>query len=59
MTHYLGIDIGGTKIAGVVLTASHDVVRESQIETPRDDYTCFLMHSLDSWALLIKAKGYR
>ncbi|MBL92087.1 MAG: fructokinase [Myxococcales bacterium] len=42
MSHYLGIDIGGTKIAGVVLNAEQQVVSQNQIETPREDYTEFL-----------------
>jgi fructokinase len=53
VTHYLGIDIGGTKIAGVVLNDAHDVIRSHQIATLRDDYTLFLkslvqfIHELD------------
>ena len=53
MTHYLGIDIGGTKIAGVVLNDTHDVIRSHQIATMRDDYALFLkalvqfIHELD------------
>ena len=42
MTHYLGIDIGGTKVAGVVLNDAHEVIREHQISTTRDDYALFL-----------------
>ena len=52
MTQYLGIDIGGTKIAGVVLTGTHSVVRELQIETPRDDYNQFLNALVDFIARL-------
>ena len=42
MSHYLGIDIGGTKIAGVVLNDEQQVVSQHQIETPREDYAVFL-----------------
>ena len=58
MTQFLGIDIGGTKIAGVVLTETHHVVRELQVATPRDDYNQFLdvlvdfVTRLDEGALL-------
>lgn len=34
----LGIDLGGTKIAAVVIDAAGAVVWESRIPTPRDDY---------------------
>ena len=42
MSHYLGVDIGGTKIAGVILNAEQEVVSQNQIETPREDYGQFL-----------------
>ena len=42
MSHYLGVDIGGTKIAGVVLNELQTIVSQNQIETPREDYEEFL-----------------
>ncbi|HUS96741.1 MAG TPA: ROK family protein, partial [Hyphomicrobiaceae bacterium] len=34
----IGIDLGGTKIAGVRLGADDEVLAESRMPTPRDDY---------------------
>jgi len=34
----MGIDLGGTKIAGVVMDASDQVVVQGRTATPRDDY---------------------
>jgi fructokinase len=36
--HRLGIDVGGTKIAAVVLDAAGAVAWERRVATPRDDY---------------------
>jgi fructokinase len=38
MPFQLGIDLGGTKIAGIVLGADGGVVWEDRLATPRDDY---------------------
>lgn len=38
MSHRLGIDLGGTKIAAVVLGPDGSVVWEHRIPTPRNDY---------------------
>jgi fructokinase len=38
MSHRLGIDLGGTKIAAVVLAPDGTVVWEKRIATPRHDY---------------------
>ena len=38
MTHRLGIDVGGTKIAAVVLDAAGRVTWQQRVATPRDDY---------------------
>lgn len=38
----LGIDLGGTKIAGIVLAADGTVRWESRVPTPRDDYAATL-----------------
>jgi fructokinase len=34
----IGIDLGGTKIAGVALTTDDEIVAQSRVATPRDDY---------------------
>ena len=38
----LGIDLGGTKIAGIVLDATGAVLCEDQVRTPRGDYAATL-----------------
>ncbi|HEX7036177.1 MAG TPA: ROK family protein [Pseudomonadales bacterium] len=38
MTHRIGIDLGGTKISGVVLDAAGNEVARARRPTPRDDY---------------------
>src|SRR5690606_12302268 len=42
MSYRLGIDLGGTKIAGIVLAADGQVRWESRVPTPRDDYAATL-----------------
>ena len=43
----LGIDLGGTKIEGVVINESGDVVQRHRIPTPNNDY----------WAILNSVAG--
>ncbi|MDJ0882171.1 MAG: ROK family protein [Gammaproteobacteria bacterium] len=38
----LGIDLGGTKIASIVLDGSGQVIREQRVRTPSDDYQAIL-----------------
>ena len=34
----IGIDVGGTKIAGIAMNATDVVVSQMRVSTPRDDY---------------------
>ncbi|WP_430910401.1 ROK family protein [Methylobacterium sp. sgz302541] len=38
MRHRLGIDLGGTKIAGIVLGPKGETLAEGRVPTPREDY---------------------
>jgi fructokinase len=38
----LGIDLGGTKIAGIALAAGDGVLSEQRMPAPRDDYSATL-----------------
>jgi fructokinase len=38
----IGIDLGGTKIAGVALDPSDNVIAETRVKTPRNDYPATL-----------------
>ena len=35
----IGIDLGGTKIEGLVMNAAGDVLKVERVPTPRDDYS--------------------
>ena len=41
MKEYLGVDVGGTKMAGVVLKEDESTAAQAQTPTPRDDYPTF------------------
>lgn len=43
----IGIDVGGTKIAGAVLAPNDEVLAEMQVATPREDYEATLMAIAD------------
>jgi fructokinase len=51
VTPRLGIDLGGTKIAAVVLGAADAVIWESRVATPRDDYA----GTIEAIAALVEA----
>ena len=40
--HAIGIDIGGTKIAGALVTENGDIVAEDRVPTPAGDPTAIV-----------------
>lgn len=56
MTTRIGIDLGGTKIEGVLLGRDGEIIERRRVPTPQDDYdgtlsaTCALIRTLDAEA---------
>jgi len=57
MTHRIGIDLGGTKISGVVLDVDGAEVSRLRTATPRDDYPATLQAIAQLVAELERAAG--
>ncbi|MCJ2113406.1 ROK family protein [Methylobacterium sp. E-025] len=55
--HRLGIDLGGTKTAGIVLDAGGRVLAEARLPTPRNDYAGTVRTIADLVARLEAAAG--
>ena len=41
-SHRVGIDLGGTKIEGILLDATGAIIRRERVPTPQDDYAAIL-----------------
>lgn len=53
----LGIDLGGTKIAGVVLDACGQTVAETRVRSPQGDYAATVLAICDCIAALERSAG--
>jgi fructokinase len=49
----IGVDLGGTKIAGLLLSPEGDIAARARLETPRENYAA----SLDAIATIIESLG--
>jgi fructokinase len=62
--HRIGIDLGGTKIAGIVLNPEGRLCAEARVPTPRDDYqatlqaVCDLTDELERQASVVRGHGW-
>jgi len=59
MSEFLGIDIGGTKIAGVILEEDQRVIAQAETLTPREDYASFLKTLAEFIEALDDGRGLR
>ncbi|HEX4507465.1 MAG TPA: ROK family protein [Alphaproteobacteria bacterium] len=62
--HRIGIDLGGTKIAGIVLNPEGRLCAEARVPTPRDDYqatlqaVCDLTDELERQSGVMRGHGW-